>query len=267
MSLPHQPHDAGYSSLNRGLQILRLVQEAGRLRVAEIARRLDIPTSSVYRYVITLRESGFLIDVDGYIVPSARLAEHGDESSHLVRYAEPVLRRLRDQTTMSAILAVRIHTAAVCLEASFAHPKHKISFQRGQVRALNAGGSALPLLAFAPQSVVRDVLKAEIRPYTAATPNRREIEREIEHVRTAGYSVSYGHLTPGMAAVGVPVIVDGRCLCSLSLVGEAPFATPVEEVVQLLREGARELLARIPTSVAKEAWLTPEDESSTGSPS
>jgi DNA-binding IclR family transcriptional regulator len=259
MSQSPQPQDSGYSSLNRGLQILRLVQESGRLRVAEISRALDIPASTVYRYLGTLRESGFLVDVDGHVMPSARLSETGDESGHIVRYAEPVLRRLRDQTMMSAILAVRIHTAAVCLEASFAHAKHKISFQRGQVRALHAGGTALPLLAFAPPTVVRDVLRSEVRPYTAATPNRGEIEREIEHVRSAGYSVSHGHITPGMAAVGVPVIVEGRCLCSLSLVGEAPLAFPVDDLVALLREGTRELLARIPNHVAKEAWITPED--------
>ncbi len=250
---------SGNSSLSRGLDILSLVQETGRVRPAEVSRRLGVPLSTVYRYLGTLRDSGFIVDVDGHVMPSARLAETGEESEHLVHYAEPVLRRLRDRSMMTVILAVRIHTAAVCLEAAFAHPKHKISFQRGQVRALNAGGSALPLLAFAPKSVRREILEGGLRPYTAATPTRAELEREIDRVRATGYSVSYGHLTPGMAAVGVPVIVDGRCLCSISMVGEAPLAMPIGSAVQLLREGASELLARMPSESAREAWLSPEE--------
>lgn len=247
------------SSLSRGLDILGLVQQSGRLRASDISATLGIPLSTVYRYITTLRGSGFIIEVDGYLLPSERLAESGEHSEHLVRYAEPVLRRLREQTGMSLVLAVRIHTAAVCLEASFAHPKHKISFQRGQVRPLYAGGSALSLLAFAPPSIQREVLESDFRLYTSATPGAADVAAQLEQIRADGFAVSYGHLTPGMVAVGMPVIVDGRCLCSLSMVGESPLGIPVDSLLQLLREGVRELMARMPTSAVREAWLSPDD--------
>ena len=247
------------SSLNRGLEILGLIQQAGRLRASDISTTLGIPLSTVYRYVSTLHSSGFIIEVDGYLLPSERLAESGERSEHLVRYAEPVLRRLREQSGMSLILAVRIHTAAVCLEASFAHPKHQISFQRGQVRPLYAGGSALSLLAFAPPSIQREVLESDFRLYTSVTPKPPDIMPLLEQIRTDGFAVSHGHLTPGMIAVGVPVIVDGRCLCSLSMVGESPLNIPIEALVQLLREGVRELIARISASAVREAWLSPDE--------
>jgi DNA-binding IclR family transcriptional regulator len=251
----------GYSSLSRGLDILSLLQSSGRLRASDISERLDLPLSTVYRYVGALRESGFAIDVDGYLMPSNRLAETGADADadHLVHYSAPVLRRLRDQTHMTAILAVRIHTAAVCLEVSFAHAKHRISFQRGQVRALYAGASALPLLAFAPPSVLREVLESDFKRYTSATPKPVEMERELAQVRAEGYAVSYGHLTPGMVAIGVPVIVDGRALCSLSLVGETQSLAPVATLVDALRGGTRELLARMPSSAVQEAWLNPNE--------
>ena len=246
------------SSLSRGLSILSLIQSSGRLRAIEVSETLGVPLSTVYRYITTLRSAGYIIEVDGYLLPSERLTESGGESEHLVRYAEPVLRRLRDLTNMSLVLAVRIHTAAVCLEASFAHPKHKISFQRGQTRPLYAGASALPLLAFAPPSVRQEVLDSGFRTYTSATPSRAVIDDELDHIRTTGFAVSFGHLTPGMCAVGVPVIVDGRCLCTLSMVGESPFRISIDESVSLLREGVRELLARMSSSAAREAWLSPD---------
>lgn len=259
MSAPTSAQPTGYSSLKRGLEILGLIQESGRLRPNDISERLDLPLSTVYRYIATLRSTGFMIDVDGYLLPSAKLAEPEEDPEHLVRYAAPVLKRIRDASNLTAILAVRIHTAAVCLEVAFAHPKTEISFQRGQVRALYAGASALPLLAFAPATIVREVVESDLRRYTSSTPERNEIERELEHVRAQGFAVSYGHLTPGMVAVGVPVIVDSRCLCSLSVVGEASTPTSVDQTVDTLRTGVRELLARMPSSAVQEAWLSPDE--------
>lgn len=248
-----------YSSLNRGLEILTLLQQEGRLRTVDIARTLDIPISTAYRYIAVLKDSGFAVDVDGYLAPSDRLAEPAEESEHLLQYSTPVLRRLRDETSYTALLAVRVHTAALCLEAAFAHPKHKISFQRGKVRALYAGASALPLLAFAPPSVLREVLDTDFRRYTSSTPNPVEVEREVRQIRTDGYALSYGHLTPGMVALGVPVIVDGKCLCSLSLVGETQSLAEVDALVEVLRGGAAELLDRMPSSAIQEVWMHPDE--------
>jgi len=253
------PSRTEYSSLNRGLEILSLVRSAGRMRAADLSEKLDIPLSTVYRYLAVLRESGFAVEVDGYLLPSNLLAEAGNESEHLVEYCRPVLRRMREQTTLTAILAVRIHTAAVCLDVSYAHPQHKISFRRGQVRALYAGGSAQPLLAFAPASTVREVLDTDFRRYTAATPSPSEVEQQLKRIRSDGYAVSHGHLTPGMVAVGVPVIVDGRCLCSLSLVGETVTLANIDTLVETLRGGTRELLARMPSQAIQEAWLQPDE--------
>lgn len=250
-----------YSSLNRGLEILSRLQEAGSLKIAELARQLDLPLSTTYRYVAVLRESGYVIENDGHLLPSNRLAERGGEVDHLVHYARPVLRRLRTETNLSAVLAVRIHSAAVCLDVSFAHPKHKISFQRGKVRPLYAGASALPLLAFAPSTTVRDVLEGAMRRYTAQTPDREQLEATLAAIRADGHAVSQGHLTPGAVAVGIPVIVEGRCLCSLSLVGDPIALSRIPDLVRELRGGASELLARMPSEAIEEVWLQPDQES------
>lgn len=255
---PHRRTE--YTSLNRGLEILSHVQETGSLKIAELARQLDLPLSTTYRYVSVLRESGYVIEIDGHLLPSNRLAERSGEVNHLVHYARPVLRRLRIETHLTAVLAVRIHSAAVCLDVSFAHPKHKISFQRGKVRPLYAGASALPLLAFAPRATVREVLEGAMRRYTAQTPDREQLETTLAAIRADGHAVSQGHLTPGAVAVGIPVIVEGRCLCSLSLVGDPIALARVPDLVRELRGGANELLARMPSEAIEEVWLQPDQE-------
>lgn len=249
-----------YSSLHRGLEILALLQEEGRLRAGTISERLNIPLSTVYRYAAVLRESGFAVETDGYLIPSSRLTEPGRESEHLVHYSAPVLHRLREQSSFTAVLAVRVHTAALCLEAVVAHPKHRISFQRGKIRGLHAGASALPLIAFGPQSVLREVLDTGLRRYTSATPDPDTLKEEVRRIRSDGYAVSHGQVTPGMIGVGVPVLVDGRCLCSLSLVGDAQSTARIDDLVELLNGGAQELRARMPTNAVSQAWVNHDDE-------
>jgi len=251
---------AEYSSLHRGLEILALLQQEGRLRTSAISERLGIPLSTAYRYAGALRESGFAVESDGYLIPSSRLTEPGRESEHLVQYSAPVLHRMRERTGCTAVLAVRIHTAALCLEAAVAHPKDQISFQRGRVRGLHAGATALPLLAYAPPGVLREVLETDLRRYTSATPDPQTLEREVRQIRSRGYTVSYGQLTPGMVGVGVPVLVDGRCLCSLSLVGDAQSPFAVDQLVEVLNGGANELLARMTERAVREAWVNQDDE-------
>ena len=248
------------SSLSRGLQILAVIHRSGRLTAAEIASGARIPLSSTYRYLQALSDAGFVLDVDGYFMLSQHFTESGAESDHLVRYAAPVLRRLRDETRMTALLTVRIRTAAVCLEAAVAHPKHRISFQRGTIRALYAGASVLPLLALAPPSVIREIRDGELRRFTANTPQREGLDEILDDVRRSGFAVSHGHLTPGMVGVGVPVLIDGRCLCAISLVGDSVSFAHLDGHLSALRAARDELLARMPSGEAGLAWTVSDEE-------
>lgn len=236
----------GLGSLRRGLEILKLVQDHGRGSAAEISAELGVPLSTVYRYLATIKDSGFAIEVDGGLVPSERLAEGWSDSSNLVRLASPILLQLRVETTMTAVLAVRVHTAALCLAVVYAHAQHRISFRRGQMRGLHAGASALALLAYAPDEIVRTVLGHGYRGYTAATLSPAELAHELERIRTRRFVSSFGQTTPGMMGVAVPVIANGQCIASLSLVGEAARHSHAgEELAEPLQAAAQELVASI----------------------
>lgn len=247
-------NSGGLGSLARGLEILEAVRRTSRMRPQEIAENTSLPLSTVYRYLKTLKAAGYLIEVDGYLMPSQRLAEPDDGSGHLVQYAAPVLKHLSTTSSMTAVLTVRVHAAALCLDSVAAHPLHRIAYQRGEVRALHAGASALPLLAFAPEAVLREVVDGERRRFTAATPDRDGILRAVERIRKDGYVVSEGHLTPGMVGFGVPVIVGGRCICAASLIGDTKTLSRQQAIVTLLRAGAQQLADQMPNSVMEEAW-------------
>lgn len=248
-------------SLARGLRLLDIVQTAGRVTVADLVAATGLAPSTAYRLVRQLRDLGYVVEVDGHLLPSRKLAEPQDEHSswHLVRYAAPVLARMRAFSRLTAVLTVRVHTAALCLDLAEAHSTHLLSFHRGTVRALYAGASATPLLAFAPRPVVDEVLRGPLRGFTGAPPPLPAVREELQRIRRHGFAVSRGALNPAMAAVGLPVILDSRCLCALSLVGEMRELASIDSALDELRLGALELTASLRTHDAAQAWLSAED--------
>lgn len=242
------------TSLTQGLRILAHVQEHGPVRARDLGAALDVPTSTVYRYLATLVESGYLIRVDGQVLPSDRLAGRDAPSHHLVELASGTLRALRRETGLSALLTVRVHTVGVCLESVVATPSHRLHLGRGQVHPLYAGASMTPLLAHAPTEVVESVLHGPLRRFTAATPDAETIRHGLPRVREQGYALSFGEITPGMGALGLGVVVGGRCVCALSLVGEAVSVTDLERLLPRLRAAGTALEAVLSRPGAQEAW-------------
>ncbi|PSK99403.1 IclR family transcriptional regulator [Murinocardiopsis flavida] len=249
------------ASLVRGLRILDCVAELGRARVDDLAARVDLPLSTVYRYVRQLRDMGYLYEVDGHYTLGVDFSERRRDTGHLVRLAEPVLRGLRDSTGEAVVLTVRVRTAALCLDRLMPQRRYLLSFQRGTVRPLYAGASVLPLLAFATPDVVDDVLAGPMRRITARTPDREALKREVAQVREHGFAVSRGEVDPGMVAVGVPVFRGRGCICAVSVVGsEHSMAEDrLENAVRAAREAGAALGARLNSADGAVAWTAGEE--------
>lgn len=247
------------SSLDRGLRILAFIQDRGQVDIAEIIEQLCIPSSSTYRYIRALQRAGFVTEVDGKVLSSDRLADPSSrESDHLVSIARPILTRLGRESGLNVVLAVRVHTAALCLDA-WRSGRGSVGFHPGEILALYAGASATPLLAMAPQSVQRQVLSADPHRFTAATPDAATLASELAGVRRRGYHVTRGWLTPGMTAIGVPLIVGGTCLCALSLVGPHRALNASTASLVLLKSAVAEMGASLPRALST-AWTPPDEE-------
>ena len=90
------PEEAGEdTSFARGLRILLTVADRGEVKAEELAVLLDTPTSTVYRYLRTLTEFGFVDRRDGRYLLGPRLVIGSGTnvtSEQLIRVADPVLR-------------------------------------------------------------------------------------------------------------------------------------------------------------------------------
>jgi DNA-binding IclR family transcriptional regulator len=244
----------GSSILARGLGFLHLVAASSGASVKELSERAGLPLATTYRIVNQLRGAGFVVEYDGRIHAGAAMAPASTEGPHLVDYARPALIRAARPTGITAVLTVRVHTLALCLDVVPAGSSGAPVFRIGATRTLYAGASATPLLAFAAPAVVANVLGSGIKRYTAATPTAEALPAKLAEIRQRGYDLSHGEIQPQWTALGLPVFDRGSVFCCLSLTGPSAQFADVDLLLATLREAADHLTKHLPASSDGLPW-------------
>lgn len=234
------PADGGaLSSFERGLRILVQVAERGEAAAEELALSLDVPLSSVYRYLKTLRSFELVEEHDGRYIPGWKLLElSGQHFAHtrLAEVASTVLLDLVDKTGETAVLTVRVGQQAMCLRQEESRHPLRYAFRINQLLPLYAGAGQRLLLAFAPASVVRGVLAQPPQKYTEGTLTTERLRDDLDRIRRTGVAESHGELTSGAVAIAMPVSAAGEVLGALTLAG------PESRCDQRWRKRARRVL-------------------------
>lgn len=251
--------ESSSSSLAKGLEVLNVVVDGGPTRADEIAARTGIPLSSVYRFARTLVAAGILETSGGAYFIGTRFqrgAEPDEVTAHLRELAQPLLGWLVDRTEETALLTVRTGLHALVVDTADSHHPMRVSFTRGQIRPLHAGASAKVLLAYAPESVLRDLMAAGLDRYTAKTPTKKKLPQQLADIRSQQYGLTLGEVDPHAVGVGVPVMVGGELVCALSIVGpEYRYeAHRIPKILRALNEAAARLQEQL------------EDRAKTGTP-
>lgn len=213
---------AAGASFLRGLRVLISVAESGEIRADHIAVETEVPLSTVYRYLRTLRDLELVEERDGSYVPGWRLLElAGQHLTHtrLVELGHAFLRELSEGTGETAVLTVRVGTQAMCLRQVESHHAIRMAFRINQLLPLHAGAGQRMLLAHAPHAVVERVLEQPLRHITDQTLDRAHVAKEIAQIRRTGFLVTHGELADGAVAVAVPVFAAGEIVCSLTVAG------------------------------------------------
>ncbi|MGH8828407.1 MAG: IclR family transcriptional regulator [Jiangellaceae bacterium] len=228
------------SSFDRGLRVLVQIAERGEAAADELAASLDIPLSSVYRYLKTLRGYDLVEENDGRYIPGWRLLElSGQHLAHarLAEVASGILHDMVDKTGETAVITVRVGHQAMCLrQVESTHPI-RYAFRINQLLPLYAGAGQRVLLAFAPPPVIRRVLDQPMPKLTDNTMTPEAVRAELEQIRRTGLAVSHGELNSGAVALAMPVAAGGEVLCALALAG------PESRCTERWRRAARRTLA------------------------
>ena len=199
------------SSFARGLRVFTTITEQGSVNAGAIAVFLDMPISSVYRFLGTLKELDLIVEVNNkYQLGSTfrALASQGLDHERRAKFSLPVLRRLVSETGETADLLVRSGLSAICVQEAESRFTMRIGLHEQRV-----------LLAFAPPQVIEEVISRGLRRYTAATLSADKLLSSLEQTRKKKIAISRGEYVSGAVAVGVPVFVRGQPVCSVGVAG------------------------------------------------
>lgn len=238
------------TSFARGLDVLIAIARNGQVTVPDLARELDLPQSTVYRYVRSLREYALVEDADGVYVPGWRLMDIAGHHLTFTRLAEvggEHLRTLTYQTEETAVLAVRAGSHAICLRQSISPHSDRYAFQINQLLPLHAGAGSRVLLAFAPRAIL-DLTLAHLTRYSENTPTPDELRELLARTRHDGFTISRGEFQEGAVAIATPVFASGDLACSLTVAGPRERCDNdafTRRTLRLLRQQAQELAAEL----------------------
>jgi IclR family acetate operon transcriptional repressor len=212
------------TSFARGLRLLLTVADRGEVRADELSSTLDMPLSTVYRYLRTLGDFGFVDRHGGQfrMGPKLHIGTGANVSSErLIRHADAPLRLLVDETGETAVVVRRIGLSSVCLHQVESDEALRVTLEAGTMSPLYAGAPGRVLLAFAPSEVLDEVLAQDLTRFTDATPTEAELRASLGGIVMTGLAVSESELVEGSVELAVPIFREDGIVGAIALLGPA----------------------------------------------
>lgn len=212
--------------LGKAWSVIDALATHGTLTPAALSLELNIPRPSVYRLVDGLQAIELVEPAgDGAVRLSRRWLHLADASLDGLsewRGAGEVLDRLVEQTGQTAYLSVPRGGRAVCIRWAQGRGIEVLALRPGGVLPFHAGAAGRVLLAHLPDDEAEAALAAA--PFAAFTPSTLTtadaLREDTDLTRSRGYCLSVEDVTPGIAALGVPVRdATGTVIGALSIGG------------------------------------------------
>lgn len=215
-------------SLKRGLDILECFDDENEsLAAQQLATRLDVPLSTVYRYLEILCERQFLtknLSTKQYSLGSAihRLINLVGYELPVISVATTFMEELARQTNETVFLTILVNFRSVCAKKIESKRRVRLSIDEGIHQPLHAGASSRVLLAYQSDRFFDQWYESEGMPrFTKNTIcDPKSMKQVLTVTRRQGYTFSDGETDEGAMAIAAPVFGPaGSIRAGLSLAG------------------------------------------------
>lgn len=222
--------------LERGLRILsEFSRHEPNLTAPELARRLGVPRSTVFRLLVTLEQMGFVERTDDGRAYSLGLAvlRLGFEylgSLTITELGRPIVDRLRNETGYSANLVVRDKRDIVYIMRAASTSPFSSSVSVGTRLPAHATVLGHILLGDLSLSELKALYpESRLEPLSPSTPRSvEELFDAAQRARSRGYVMAEGFFESHISTVAAPVFGEsGHIVAALGLT--VPGASIPEE--------------------------------------
>jgi len=232
-------------AVERALDILLCFTDETELGLSEMASRIGLHKSTVFRLLSTLEQKGFVVrdaQTEKYRLGfriwelSANLT-HADDPAFILL---PEMERLRDQLGETISLYVRDGKERIRIQAVQSNQPVRRVAPIGARMPLSVGASSKILVAYADEAVQQEILQSPDWPESI---DREAFLRQLAQIRQQGYAISIEEREQGAAAVSVPILTrSGKLFAALAASGPSNRLTPEkmqEFAVPMIEAAAR----------------------------
>lgn len=256
---PRSFHDTAQNtliqSLDRAMDVLKVVARGGGLSLTEIAEASGQSASTAYRILITL-EKHRIVQFDEAAqlwhvgIEAFRIGSHFLGRTSIVEQSRPVMQRIMAETGETANLAIIDRGEVIFVSQVETHEPIRAFFRPGTRGPVHASGIGKALLAYLPGAQAENVLKKRsLDAFTDKTIVSREaLSAELEMIRARGFAIDDEERTQGMRCIAAPIFNQfGEAVAGVSLSGPAFRVTPGrdDEHGSVVRKAAEDITRAI----------------------
>jgi DNA-binding IclR family transcriptional regulator len=247
---------ANIQSITRAFEILRAVanQSEGR-PLADIARVVDLPKSTVSRMLSTLEMVGAVERVaqpDGFRIGAGivALAAQVAYPRTLIAIAHPYLQDLAQAAGETVSLGVPDGDQVYYIDQVDSWRNLRLKDWTGHRLPLYATSDGKLYLAHMPAEALEHYLSHPLHPHSEHTiTDPEKLHQELAQVRRQGYAWNHREFDPDIVSLAAPIWDgDGQLVASVCMFGpffRFPPAEQCEEVVQLTLTAAQKISHRL----------------------
>ena len=176
----------------------------------QIARKLGLTRSRVFRVLKSLEERGYVLSSNnGYILgfKFAQIVDNMKGGFDTFNFSKSILLDLAISTGDSAHLFARTGYHAVCIAGCVGENRLQVEKKVGEYIPMNVAGAPMVILAHLPEREQENIIKNfRMVDYTPNTiTDRDELRRQLKQVYTQGYSIDIEEFMIGGCAVSAPI--------------------------------------------------------------
>ena len=236
-------------ALEKGFDVVELLASApGGLTISEIAARLGLTISQIFRMIVVMERRGWLYkdsESDRYRVSYKvlDLAYRATPAQDLAYVATPLMHALAASAEQSCHFVVKYGSQAIILLRQESPRQVGLSVRLGTTVDLVASSSGHVLLAFSEPEELETTLAKVSYP---AGFSEAELHKALSRVRKRGYEMMPSSRVTGVRDISRPIFgFDGKVVAALTI----PFlafidgsqSVSIEETQEMLAQTARQI--------------------------
>ncbi|MFT0859174.1 IclR family transcriptional regulator [Ancylobacter sp. G4_0304] len=241
-------------SLDRAISLLEVLALSDGMTLSEVARRAELPTSTVHRLLTTLERRGlvgheaesghWMVGLGLFRIGSAYL-----RIRKLPEIARALIRELSHGVNETVNLSLIDGPHLVCVAQVESHAAVRAFFRIGGDLPIHASGGGKAILAAMNPEARRAWLgDDQLKRFTEHTHvSRRALQADLAVIAERGFSIDDEEHTPGMRCVAAAVLDEWREPVGALSISAPVVRMPPERIADLgirVREAAQRLTTR-----------------------